>query len=254
MLRTVSPARWLSLCVLLLAATFLANTLYVRHVAAKIDTTSASVAENSGASVVYLARVTEDIRLVSEHARAGSNPRDRAAVRSWLDDMQRATSAYIATPNYPGEVELYAVVEARRQPFLDAVENLLSSERSDATRDASIRQMNSSADDFARAVDALESAFIGLMADRQDIPTPSKARRSQKTVALPALSIVKVALYEAMREAGIRKADLARRLGWHMPQVDRLLDLRHASRMDQIEAALNALGKELVVDVKSKAA
>ncbi len=109
-------------------------------------------------------------------------------------------------------------------------------------------------DALARAVDALESAFIGLMADRQDIPTPSKARRSQKTVALPALSIVKVALYEAMREAGIRKADLARRLGWHMPQVDRLLDLRHASRLDQIEAALNALGKELVVDVKSKAA
>jgi antitoxin HicB len=33
-----------------------------------------------------------------------------------------------------------------------------------------------------------------------------------------------------------------------MPQVDRLLDLRHASRMDQIEAAARALGR--VVEVR----
>ncbi len=35
--------------------------------------------------------------------------------------------------------------------------------------------------------------------------------------------------------------------------VDRSLDLRHASRMDQLKAALNALGKRLVVDVKAAA-
>jgi antitoxin HicB len=56
-----------------------------------------------------------------------------------------------------------------------------------------------------------------------------------------------------MREAGLRKADLARRLGWHVPQVDRLLDLRHASRIDQIEAALAALGKRLVIAVRDAA-
>jgi hypothetical protein len=38
----------------------------------------------------------------------------------------------------------------------------------------------------------------------------------------------------------IKKAELARRLGWHMPRVDRLFDLRHASRIDQIEAAARA--------------
>jgi len=31
-----------------------------------------------------------------------------------------------------------------------------------------------------------------------------------------------------MRAARVRKAELARRLIWHLPQVDRLLDLRHA--------------------------
>ncbi len=38
-------------------------------------------------------------------------------------------------------------------------------------------------------------------------------------------------------EQDIHKAELARRFGWHMPQVDRLFDLRHASKLDQIEAA-----------------
>ena len=52
-----------------------------------------------------------------------------------------------------------------------------------------------------------------------------------------------------MREEGIRKTELARRLGWHLPQVDRLLDLDRASRLDQVEAALGALGLRLDVNV-----
>jgi len=46
---------------------------------------------------------------------------------------------------------------------------------------------------------------------------------------------------------GVRKADLARRLGWKAPQVDRLFDLGHASRLDQLEAAAHALGKHIDV-------
>jgi antitoxin HicB len=61
---------------------------------------------------------------------------------------------------------------------------------------------------------------------------------------LPAMSAAKVALYQAMRAQDVRKAELARRLGVHLPQVDRLLDLRHASRFDQIDSALRALGKD----------
>jgi antitoxin HicB len=68
------------------------------------------------------------------------------------------------------------------------------------------------------------------------------------------MSAAKVALYRAMREAGVGKAELARRLGWHLPQVDRVLDLLHASKLEQIELALRALGKRLVVEVKDAAA
>ena len=43
------------------------------------------------------------------------------------------------------------------------------------------------------------------------------------------------------------KAELARRLGWHLPQVDRVLDIKHHSRLDQMDAALGAIGRRLQV-------
>jgi antitoxin HicB len=56
-----------------------------------------------------------------------------------------------------------------------------------------------------------------------------------------------------MRKARVGKAELARRLNWHLPQVDWLLDLRHSSRLDQLEAAFRALGKCLSVEIHEAA-
>jgi antitoxin HicB len=99
------------------------------------------------------------------------------------------------------------------------------------------------------AVDALESALSFYVDDRKPLPVPSKAKRGQKTVRPSALECAKLGVYQAMTEQGIKKAELARRLGWHMPQVDRLFDLKHASRFDQIEAAARALGRHIEVSV-----
>ncbi len=104
----------------------------------------------------------------------------------------------------------------------------------------------------SRAADALETAFAALMEDRKDLPRPSPAR-GRPTATLPPLSAAKVGLYRAMRRAGMTKAELARRLGWHAPQVDRLIDLRHASRLDQLDQALRVLGKRLTVDIRNAA-
>jgi antitoxin HicB len=101
---------------------------------------------------------------------------------------------------------------------------------------------------LARAVDALETAFMGYMEDRRAIPHPSSFKRGPY-VALPALTEAKLALYSAMRARRIGKTELARRLNCHLPQVDRLLNLRHGSRLDQLEAAFRALGKELSVQI-----
>ena len=101
---------------------------------------------------------------------------------------------------------------------------------------------------LARAVDALETMFLGIIADREDIPSPSQAK-SRSFVELPALTEAKILLYRTMRSLGIGKAELARRLDWHMPQVDRLLDLRHASQLDQLEQAFQILGRQLTIQV-----
>jgi antitoxin HicB len=98
------------------------------------------------------------------------------------------------------------------------------------------------------ATDALETALAVCVETRQALPVPS-APEGRPTVRPSALECAKLGVYQAMTEQGIRKAELARRLGWHMPQVDRLFDLRHASRFDQIEAAARALGRRVDVRV-----
>jgi antitoxin HicB len=99
------------------------------------------------------------------------------------------------------------------------------------------------------AVDALETALSFYVDGRKALPVPSKAKRNQATVRPSALECAKLGVYQAMTEQGIRKAELARRLGWHLPQVDRLFDLNHASRLDQIEAAARALGRHVEVQI-----
>ena len=100
-----------------------------------------------------------------------------------------------------------------------------------------------------RAEDALESALAMYVAAKEPLPTSSEAEADEVIVPLSALGMAKAALYEAMREQGVGRAERARRLRWHLPQVNRVLDLRHASRMEHVEAALAALGLRLIVDV-----
>jgi len=100
-----------------------------------------------------------------------------------------------------------------------------------------------------RAEDALESALAMYIAAKEPMPRPSEPKPGEVMVPLSALGMAKTALYDAMREQGVGRAELARRLRWHLPQVARLLDLRHASRMEHVEAALAALGLRLIVDV-----
>src|SRR5262249_13356478 len=108
-------------------------------------------------------------------------------------------------------------------------------------------------DALVRAADAVATALQGRIAARQTIPTPSVPKRGQKLVSLPAIVAAKLELYRAMIETGTRKADLARKLGVHAPQVDRLLDLDHKSQLDQIEAAARAIGREFHIELRPAA-
>ncbi len=101
-----------------------------------------------------------------------------------------------------------------------------------------------------RAEDALASAVaMYYIAAKEPLPVSSPAEAGEEMAPLSALGMAKTALYDAMREQGVGRAELARRLRWHLPQISRLLDLRHASRMEHVGAALAALGLRLIIDV-----
>ena len=107
-------------------------------------------------------------------------------------------------------------------------------------------------DALVRGVDALATVIDAYISDRRDIPSPSAIKKW--AVALPALMVAKVGLYASMRQQKVGKAELARRLHWHLPQVDRLLEVHHGSRLDQLEAAFSAIGKRIVISVTDEQA
>jgi antitoxin HicB len=108
----------------------------------------------------------------------------------------------------------------------------------------------------AHAVDAIEVFIASLVADGREVPRPrpvARLKRNEALARLPALTALKLELYWALREDGITRAELMRRLGWSRESVDRLFRIDHASRLDQIEAALAALGRRLEVSVADAA-
>jgi len=106
-------------------------------------------------------------------------------------------------------------------------------------------------DALAHAPDALHTALSMLMEKNLDIPEPGKLRRGAVLLGLPSVTAdAKVALCKALRARGVRKAEPARRKGIHKQQIDRLLDIDHASRIEQLELAFAALNMRLTVDIQ----
>ena len=97
------------------------------------------------------------------------------------------------------------------------------------------------------AVDALITALEIYFDVRRPVPLPSAPAKGQHTVTLPALETAKVLLWNEMQRQQLRKADLARMLNVHQPQVDRLFDLRHSSKLDFVEQTARALGRRLTI-------
>lgn len=106
------------------------------------------------------------------------------------------------------------------------------------------------AEAIANAADLLETVLMAMIADRTDIPVAEPAR-GRPVVAPSLLATLKLEVWQAMRAKGWRKADLARALAVNPRQVDRLLDLRHASPVAQLEAALAACGRQVMIEARA---
>lgn len=100
---------------------------------------------------------------------------------------------------------------------------------------------------IAEAADALNAALAAYVQHDRPLPVPSAAR-GRKLVPLSAPIAAKLALYQAMKKQGISKVELARRLGVTEAIARRLVDPDHASKIERVEAALELLGVDLVVE------
>lgn len=106
---------------------------------------------------------------------------------------------------------------------------------------------------LTEAADCLEEAIAARITDGLAIPKPSRPRRSERLVALSGQMALKAALYLAMRDAGLSKVELAKRLRVNEKEVRRMLDPRHGTKLPAMEQALAKLGKHLSIEIRDAA-
>ena len=114
-----------------------------------------------------------------------------------------------------------------------------------------ITQGEDKADAMSQASDAMDEVFATYMLEGLTFPTPSKPRRYEYSIAPPAETMAKAALYMAMSEAGITKVELARQLGVDEKEVRRLLDPHYGSKLPRIAQAIQLLGRRLVIGLEA---
>ncbi len=114
-----------------------------------------------------------------------------------------------------------------------------------------ITQGEDQADALAQAADAMDEVFATYMLEGMTFPAPSQIKPGEYSVAPPAETMAKAALYTAMSEAGITKVQLAKRLGIDEKEVRRLLDPHYGSKLPRIAQAIQSLGKRLVIGLET---
>jgi antitoxin HicB len=108
-----------------------------------------------------------------------------------------------------------------------------------------ITQGDDEAEAQAMASDVLLAAMEVYFDEKRQVPLPSKPHKGERMVSLPASVSAKVLLLNEMLAQAVTPSELARRLDTTRQEVNRLIDLGHATKIDRIEEALSALGRQL---------
>lgn len=105
------------------------------------------------------------------------------------------------------------------------------------------------ADAVGHGADAVQEAIAARMDAFQDIPRPSGA--AAHFAKVPLAMQLKLQLYWAIQEAGLKRSDLVRLTGWPRTKVDRLFDPNHESKLAQMEEAFAVLEKSVSVRLEA---
>ncbi len=98
------------------------------------------------------------------------------------------------------------------------------------------------------AEDCLAVALSFYVDRNDDIPTPSPLTKGQVLIAVPIIVAAKLTLYAAMREQNMSAQDLKAKLDMPDHTIQTLLNPYRFSHISQIERALKAVGRSLVIE------
>lgn len=97
------------------------------------------------------------------------------------------------------------------------------------------------------AVGALVTAADICFEKKMSFPLPSEPMDGEKLVSLPLSVVSKILLHNTILSANIRPSDLAKRMGTTPQEINRVLDLKHSTKIDTIQRAFRSLGHDLDV-------
>lgn len=112
-----------------------------------------------------------------------------------------------------------------------------------------ITQGDDEEDAMAMAKDVLLSSMEIYFDEKRQVPPPSVGQPGERLIPVPASVAAKVLLLNEMLSQGVIPSELARRMDTTRQEVNRLIDLNHATRIDRIEEAMGALGRDLELAV-----
>ena len=99
------------------------------------------------------------------------------------------------------------------------------------------------------AQDALITAMDFYFEDSRKVPEPSDAKEGEVFVELPPSLLVKVLFLNEMIDQSVKPVELARRLHTSRQEVNRILTLKHPTKIDSMYEAFKAIGKDLCIRV-----
>ena len=98
------------------------------------------------------------------------------------------------------------------------------------------------------AEDCLGLALSFYFDRDEEIPAPSHPAEGQVMVPVPPLVAAKLTINAAMREKGITKQALGKKLGLEEDAVRKLLNPNYRTHFTLVEKALRAVGRSLIVE------
>lgn len=110
-----------------------------------------------------------------------------------------------------------------------------------------LTQGDSREDALSMALDALVTAFEFYFEDNRKVPLPSEVTGEFVDVPLSVAS--KVLMLNAFIDSSLTQTELANRMGVKKQEITRLFDLKHATKIDAIQKAMQAIGKRLEIKV-----